>query len=130
MKTCNICNETKSLESFEKHRHQCRSCRNTKRKTFGTRSGEGLKNYRLQNLYGIDLDTYNKMLQEQNGVCKICKGEDNGPWGTLAVDHCHETGKVRGLLCAMCNKGLGQFKDNQELLKEAIEYLKVHSFEP
>ncbi len=76
--------------------------------------------------YGLTLEQYNEMLTSQNGVCKICAGPDNGPWGTLAVDHCHITGKVRGLLCAKCNKGLGQFKDDTELLDKAKSYLLNH----
>lgn len=125
VKLCKKCNELKSDDRFEQFRHQCKDCRNARRKEYGTRSGTGLKNYRLRNLYGIDLETYNKMLQEQNGVCKICRGEDNGPWKTFAVDHCHTTGKVRGLLCAKCNKGLGQFNDDTDLMQKAIEYIKA-----
>jgi hypothetical protein len=73
--------------------------------------------------YGITLDDYEKMLFEQCGVCKICLNPPSGKKKRLAVDHCHITGKVRGLLCDHCNVGLGRFKDDAELLECAILYL-------
>ena len=76
------------------------------------------------NQYGLTQDDYAKMFEEQNGYCKICKGHAIEFSRRLAVDHCHETGKVRGLLCMFCNTGLGNFKDNIDLLEEAIAYLK------
>lgn len=128
MKNCKICGKTKTIDKYEKYRHQCKSCRNIKRKTFGTRSGVGLRVYRLKHQYNLSLDNYNEMLKTQNGVCAICKGNDNGPWGTLSVDHCHSTGNVRGLLCAKCNKGLGQFNDDTKLFNLAIEYIEKHKY--
>ena len=68
------------------------------------------------------------MLEKQNGVCKICGDKEttseNGVTRRLAVDHCHSTGKVRGLLCGKCNKSLGGFKDSKELLLKVINYLE------
>ncbi len=86
-----------------------------------TRSYEYRRNSQLKAVYGITLDDYNKMLIEQEGKCLIC-GIDN-PRGTKAwhVDHCHVSGKVRGLLCNYCNPRLGFY----ETYKEKIEqYLK------
>ena len=57
-------------------------------------------------------------------VCQICKQKD--PRRSLAIDHCHDSGKVRGMLCDNCNKALGCFKDSIDNLKNAIEYLKKH----
>jgi hypothetical protein len=65
------------------------------------------------------------MLQQQNGLCAICKKTETGKTSNLCVDHCHKTGKVRGLLCNNCNKGLGLFKDNPEVLLNASAYLGV-----
>jgi len=64
------------------------------------------------------------MLKEQGGGCAIC-GETKPLKGKnyLCVDHCHETGEVRGILCHACNTGLGKFKDSPELLHTAINYL-------
>lgn len=63
----------------------------------------------LKTKYGISIDDYDSMMAEQGGVCKICRGLD--PSGRrLAVDHCHETGRVRGLLCPSCNTALGRIE--------------------
>jgi hypothetical protein len=66
-------------------------------------------------------EEFNRILLEQNNVCAICGEKDFKK--RLSVDHCHKTGKFRGLLCQTCNTSLGGFKDNVELLKSAIKYL-------
>lgn len=74
--------------------------------------------------YGITEEELQAMIDTANGVCPIC----TGPIGEkLHIDHCHETGKVRNVLCGNCNNGLGQFKENIETLERAVEYLKLHS---
>lgn len=78
---------------------------------------------RLKAEYGITLDDYIKMHEDQHGVCAICKQPERVKNRVLTVDHCHKTGKVRGLLCFDCNTALGKFKDNTELLETAIGYL-------
>lgn len=72
--------------------------------------------------YGITVDEYNVMLKAQGGVCKICRNECDKR-DVLSVDHCHKTGKVRGLLCHKCNAGLGAFGDNPNLVAAAAFYL-------
>lgn len=81
---------------------------------------EQLKNKHLEKLYGITLKEYKQLLKEQNGVCKICGGTCKKD---LHVDHCHDTGEIRGLLCVRCNVALGHFQDDITLLQKAIEYL-------
>lgn len=84
----------------------------------------------LKKKYNITLEEYNDILKKQNNVCLICeKEESNKKKKTnsvikLAVDHCHKTGKIRGLLCTSCNTGLGNFKDDILLLDKALNYLK------
>lgn len=79
----------------------------------------------LQTTYGIGTKEFDTMMEEQNGVCAICNKHDlNGRVKYLSVDHAHDSGKVRGLLCGNCNKALGNFMDDIGLLKKAIEYLK------
>lgn len=76
--------------------------------------------------YGLTDAGYQTLLDNQNGLCAICKHPPNSgslPLRVLSIDHCHETGQVRGLLCSDCNLGLGRFKDSPERLKAAIEYL-------
>ena len=76
------------------------------------------------------LDDYDLMLAAQGGVCGSCKGQNtttrNGKIKRFAIDHCHKTQKVRGLLCAFCNALIGYAKDSIETLQSAIEYLKFH----
>ena len=87
-----------------------------------------VRNSRLKK-YGITLKDYDRMLEEQNHKCKICGKSETAIVGgikpMLSVDHCHETKKVRGLLCSACNRALGMFKDSPEILKNAIKYLRV-----
>jgi hypothetical protein len=71
--------------------------------------------------YGLTLEQYQSLVEKQGGRCAICKRVLEK---ILVVDHCHETGRVRGLLCDRCNAGLGMFVDNPLILKSAIEYLK------
>lgn len=77
--------------------------------------------------YNITADQYYVMLSEQNNCCSICGVTEEHNNKKLAVDHCHETGKVRALLCHNCNVGLGNFKDNVALMQRAISYLKEHT---
>lgn len=128
---CPFCNTYHPLSRFEdtsgkNKRKKCKSCRNADKKKLDCRSGTGLRRYLLWTKYKMTEEQYLDMLKLQDGTCKICKGPDNGPWGKLAVDHCHKSGKIRGLLCAKCNKGLGQFNDNPQLMEEAIRYLTEH----
>ena len=83
----------------------------------------------LKREYGITLKEYNRLWEEQEGCCKICGEHETVLNKTLHVDHCHTSGKVRGLLCSTCNTGLGMFKDNQEILKNAVEYLKSEAWD-
>jgi len=78
----------------------------------------------IRKQYGITLEEYNNMLKAQDYKCAICGNQDEVEGRKLAIDHCHSTGDVRGLLCGKCNRGLGLFYDNQELLQQAIQYLK------
>ena len=74
---------------------------------------------RLQK-FGLTENEYAKMVEEQNGVCAICAGPPDTRWKKLAVDHCHETGKVRGLLCMVCNTMLGRLENRWN---KTMEYL-------
>jgi hypothetical protein len=81
---------------------------------------EKAKNIELRTRFGITLEDYSNIKESQNGVCAICGSKDHI---ALAVDHCHETKKVRGLLCKNCNTLLGNAKDKVEILNKAIAYL-------
>lgn len=79
----------------------------------------------LKSKYGISLQDFDNMVKRQGGKCLICDNKPNHKHRKLFVDHCHESGKVRGLLCGQCNAGLGMFHENVTTLTRAIEYLKT-----
>ena len=80
--------------------------------------------YRIKSMYGITLEDKERMLIEQDNACKICGTTFGQEKKNLPhIDHDHGTGKVRGLLCDYCNRGLGAFRDNIAYLKHAITYL-------
>lgn len=72
--------------------------------------------------YGLTEQQFNALLKSQDYKCKICRKPQNDE---INVDHCHRTGKVRGLLCNKCNAGLGQFSDDVATIKSAIDYLEI-----
>ena len=85
---------------------------------------EKIRDRELRKRYGITNEDFSLLLTKQNGVCAICKRTD-GTKKYLSVDHCHTTGKVRGLLCSGCNKGIGLLNDSCALLESAKEYLSA-----
>lgn len=142
IKTCVKCKLPKKFEEFKPHSrrkdgrsHICIQCvrnrklkwdrDNHKAKRSYKKHKESIRNNFFKRTYGITVAQYNDMLLKQNSLCKICNR--TCPSGKLlAVDHCHVTGKVRGLLCAKCNMGLGYFEDNPNFLEIAVDYLKQH----
>ncbi len=85
------------------------------------------RDYWLKSNYGISLERYEKMYDKQRGNCLICNQEETvgNQYGQyrLSIDHDHETGRVRGLLCNRCNRGLGYFKHSKKILLNALKYL-------
>lgn len=89
------------------------------------RNNPAKKRIQRFNQYGITESEYTDMLNSQKGCCAICGCSDTSdPKIFPVIDHCHDTGTVRGLLCMSCNQGLGKFKDNPDLLRIAAEYLE------
>lgn len=89
---------------------------------------EYFKNQDLKKNYGVDINWYNAQSEKQNHVCAICNEPEiaiiHGKKISLAVDHCHNTGKVRGLLCRACNNAIGAFKHDKYIIQQAIKYLE------
>lgn len=86
---------------------------------------DGNRRRRMKSKYGLDWDDYQNMLLTQSGLCKICKSpQNNSRASVLHIDHDHETGKIRGLLCHKCNSALGYANDSIKILKEMIKYLQ------
>ena len=104
----------------------CKECDKIRVKNRHLKNPERTKNNDLKRNYGITLKEHQQMFDDQNGRCAICKQEGDGRWKKLCVDHDHETGKVRQLLCRNCNMVLGQIRDNINLLEEMVVYLKRH----
>ena len=118
LRLCSCCGERRLLSSFHGKKEKASRCRDCISASF------------LRYRYNISLAEFNRLRDEQMGLCKICGAvleiSESSSLRTknVAVDHCHSTGKVRGLLCGMCNKGLGCFSDNIASLEAAVLYLQ------
>lgn len=88
---------------------------------YGTKGNINRK-FVLKKRYGLTPEQFIKLSDSQGGLCAICKRIMNG----ICIDHDHETGKVRGLLCRNCNTGLGMFEENIEFLRLCITYIEKH----
>lgn len=123
---CNIECESFNPRRCKDYKYRCINCRKIFSNKNQNNKKEYLKNYRLTTIYNITLNTFNKMLLEQNNLCKICNNNFKND-KDICVDHNHLTGKIRSLLCTACNLGLGKFKDNIEILRKAVIYLELHN---
>lgn len=108
----------KRREWYWKNHEACRAYSREYYAQNKERCREVNKEYRLKGLYGLSVQRYKDMVAKQHGRCLICCRK-----AKLVIDHCHKTGKVRGLLCSHCNLGIGSLKDNPHLLKRAAEYV-------
>ncbi len=135
-KQCSKCKKTLPVTDFVRRKFSpsgnwgytshCKPCRNAKSKADWADGKIRDKIY--QRKFGINLQQYEQMLDEQGGKCAIC-GTDKpmghgAKYGRLSVDHCHTTGIVRGLLCHQCNVTIGSAKDDITILANAIAYLE------
>ena len=128
LKTCSKCGEEKPIDSFYPYRAACKIClRKAQRRQRAARPNY----HRASNLkqrYGKSLDEYHTIIANQNFACPICGVEISETLGykekrPVVVDHNHETGDVRGILCSMCNMMLGQARESTTILYKAIVYL-------
>lgn len=133
-KVCTLCKELLPIGRFAKRndhspgvKSACIKCNNEKRRRIylETKKPDDQREKNLKRFFGISVEDYEQMLNNQGGVCYICKSPPKGK--RLAVDHDHTTGKIRSLLCQHCNTGLGHFRDSEELLTKAINYLKENN---
>ena len=121
VKRCKTCGEVKSLSEFHRNKgfkdgrnSRCVEC------------GKKIRNIKVDLIrmrYGISEEQYKAMLQHQDNRCNICRT----PFGNgrdLCIDHCHETMRIRGLLCRKCNAALGLFGENLVTLQRAINHIK------
>jgi len=108
-----------------REKHKCKS------KEWYQNNKLKVKNCYYQRVFGITLEGYTTLLSQQNFSCAICGSKEPGAslksgkgYKNFAVDHNHLTGKIRGLLCRGCNVGIGNLKDNPELLEKAAAYIR------
>lgn len=131
--------EVPASELSSRRANKCRTCRNAYHREWRRRNAEAhratVKRYRtsakgaattharlLRAKYGLRPDDFERMLSEQGSACAICREAfaDNAP---PCIDHCHDTGRVRGLLCRACNAALGGFGDDSAIVTAALAYL-------
>jgi hypothetical protein len=132
-KACSKCGEIKSHDDFSPYKPArsglaswCKACCRAQARERYKNSSERqdyLWGYKLRK-YGMTVEDYESLEDRQSGVCAICLGPPVGKFRKLHVDHCHKTGKVRGLLCNKCNTAIGFLGDDPELAKRAINYLE------
>lgn len=149
LKTCTKCLYPKDLEQFPIHKNYkggrttwCRVCLSVQSKRWHLenkgrsyefsrksyrKNPDVKRNSKFKWRYGITLNEFNEMSKTQNDKCAICsKPKEENLKGRLFIDHSHKTGKIRKLLCNNCNSGIGQFKEDVNLLQYAINYLELH----
>lgn len=146
MKTCTKCKKEKPLSSFHKSKAhkdgrnpQCADCYNEARrknadpelqnkrsKEWYENNKERVRENQMMKKYGVTVEQFNEMVSHQNNQCEICSKVMDGP-REPAIDHCHSTGEVRGLLCINCNVAIGHMNDDTERLMNAIKYLEKYS---
>lgn len=149
MKTCTSCGSKKTLDAFYLTRRKlegpqgymavCKDCHKAKMRTnFESKAPDELETYyaamrdrRILNLYGLTPEQYKELFDAQGGVCKLCgrpetarDSNDSSKVKSLAVDHDHLTGEVRGLLCMTCNTRVGYF-EKYGLIDALLTYLRI-----
>lgn len=123
------CGKVLPVSSFHKDASYCRPCsREICKKFYHSENGEACwREYRYQKVFGISLGEYEGMLKQQHGRCALCLAIPQcDQKSRLHVDHCHATGKIRGLLCSKCNTGIGLLQDSPELMRRAAEYVETN----
>ena len=145
VKTCTDCDQILLIDEFYprsdrpgQHQSYCKSCatlrgqeyrkknpdagRKAAKKWYENGGSHTVREYTLRNKYGISSEQFDELNESQSGLCAICKSKPTRK--RLCVDHCHETGEVRGLLCVKCNQALGLFQESTQLLRVATQYLE------
>jgi len=125
-KICTKCKVDKPITEFWKRsdrdgpRSACKPCSYDRKKIW---------EYNLEKNYGISVEEYNRMFEDQSGCCAIClKPYIHEFHKKLSVDHCHVTGLVRGLLCHPCNAAIGSLGDDPDRIRRAADYVESNGF--
>ena len=125
-KRCPDCGEAKPLGEFPRHHNRrdgrgtyCKPCHNKRGREIKRRLYGGGRHYHLRDRYGIGAADVDQMIEAQGGLCALCRTRP-----ATQVDHDHATGAIRGILCLLCNAGLGAFGDDPKVISSAIYYLE------
>lgn len=134
---CKSCNTNKAKTDFHKdtsskrgYAYYCKPCATAKSRKWhkdnkhNVEYKQAKRDSYFQSKYSLTTEERVAILQKQNNLCAICSIPLNTHGTHTHTDHCHTTGKVRGILCTNCNRGLGHFKDNMNNLENAIQYLR------
>jgi hypothetical protein len=146
MKHCRKCGTDKARSEFHKDSQNkdglysyCKECNRAKTRAWGKanpdkvreqgrkrREAGKYREYLLKYKYDLTVDQYDAIFAAQGGVCAICGRAEAGREGhkNLAVDHCHTSNRIRGLLCHSCNRALGLLQDSERVLERALAYIK------
>lgn len=131
-RACWTCQEVKAAEEFHRHqggrRRHCKECMRAQHRARyrATNGKDRVFDQSLRRLYGITLEQYNQMLAGQEGRCGLC-GDEPATTRRMHVDHDHQTGQIRALLCHHCNLLIGNAKESVDRLRLAIAYLERHN---
>jgi hypothetical protein len=129
---CMKCKEIKVSTEFSRNRSTktgfhtyCKPCHaRQRRESLARNYGGSSRHYHLIKRYGIGAAEVDELIRQQGGLCAVC-----GEREAKQVDHDHETGVVRGIVCLLCNAAMGAFHDDPVLIRRAIAYVKEHSSE-
>lgn len=129
-KICKVCGVEKNIFDFYAGRKECKDCKNAAAKQWRKDNPENVEKHlkrmrerAKERRYKITQLEFDKLLKDQKNKCAICSNKFKDSKDTH-IDHCHNSSKVRGLLCNSCNVALGQFQDNIEFMENSIKYLK------
>jgi hypothetical protein len=124
-KRSRIKHRDKAKERLIKWRAENREKDQETRKRYKDKHPLQARESHLRRVYGLTLGAFDSMLSGQGGVCAICGGNHwGGKWNTPMVDHDHDTGEVRGILCSNCNMAISKLKDSPDILRVAANYLE------
>lgn len=128
LQTCPKCGQEKPSDNFYHYKRACKSCLLEKQRRYRNSRPNFHRVHNLKQRYGITTDEYQSILAHQNFTCAICEVEishalEYTAKRSVVVDHNHETGEVRGILCSKCNLVLGHARESTDILYRAIVYL-------
>lgn len=150
-KACSKCGETKPTDAFWKdsryrggYQHQCKACKykvseewrkrnresvNAKQREYQRANPDVARRSWVKKKYGMTWDEYQSMVFTHDNRCGVCwrTADEAEPGRLLSVDHCHETGRVRGLLCGGCNRALGLLQDDVLRIRKLAEYVERYA---